>query len=424
MATFVTGFLKSFIFAQESESESDMNTDDSVSTNESLSDMNTDDSVSTTSETQYNIDETINQLSYTLRKQRLKKEPSLNQNDCYEVEKLLDMRKNNTTTQYLVKWADSEDGETFENTWENEEDISTDLIRDYHFNNQIDEHNSRLTPTNNVAHLYLRVSDKAKTAGVMSRSSSYLELGQTQQTPQSYFTNFPEGNFSLDSQKEILFKYCLEHKYKVKSIKYDDGVSARDVSKLNGLQTLISEIATGETLMFIDLTRFSRDSIGGIKILDDLHARGVRIYSVLDGMNYDTPVSRHCVRSAISGAQLESDLKSLKIRTSIQNIKNKGGFVGSKAPFGQKIAQDGHLRKLVVNQNEKNIITRIGNMVSNQNLKPSEIAKQLNDDGLTYRGKLFTQNNVKYIMSKYVPRNYSNYSKSKRNVVFMNNRWN
>jgi DNA invertase Pin-like site-specific DNA recombinase len=102
----------------------------------------------------------------------------------------------------------------------------------------------------------------------------------------------------------------------------DDGVSARNPDKLEGLQKIIKNIKARETLLVLDLSRFSRNSEIGLKILEDLNQRKVRIYSVLDGMNYDTPVSRHCVRSAISGAQLESDLKSLKIRTSIQNIKS------------------------------------------------------------------------------------------------------
>ncbi len=348
----------------------------------------------------------IDNLSNTLHRQHLKKEPKLMEKNCYEVDKLIDIRKTNDKTQYLVRWIPYDDGEDYSDSWVNEEDINSKLIRDYHLNNQVNNHNANIGSTKN-AHLYLRVSDKAKTAGIMNRFQQNQPTNSSQSS-QAYFSNFPEGNFSLDSQKEILFKYCIENSYNIKSIKYDDGISARDVSKLHGLQELVREIETGETLLFIDLTRFSRDSIGGIKILEDLHARGVRIYSVLDGMNYDTPVSRHCVRSAISGAQLESDLKSLKIRTSIQNIKSKGGFVGSKAPFGQKIANDGHLRKLVSNPSEQKIIKIIANLFVNYNSESTiinmskNIAEHLNINNLSYRGKSFTASNVKYILDKFV----------------------
>jgi DNA invertase Pin-like site-specific DNA recombinase len=398
MASYFSNIIKKMIYYAESESESDLESDDN-----SKIGMTIVEDIPETTETTMNED--ISELGNLLNQQHLKKEPTMNQKDCYEVSKLIDMRKVNNQTQYLVKWVD--DDEQFEDSWVNEEDINSSLIRDYHFNNQISEHNSQVGATNNNAHLYLRVSDKAKTNRVMNRYQ-HAQPHQTIQSAQSYFTNFPEGNFSLDSQKEILLKYCIEHNYNIKSIKFDDGISARDVSKLPALQELVREIATGETLLFIDLTRFSRDSIGGIKILEDLHARGVRIYSVLDGMNYDTPVSRHCVRSAISGAQLESDLKSLKIRTSIQNIKSKGGFVGSQAPFGKKIIQEGHLRKLTPNTREVQIIKIIGNLMGNYKENTTlknmtlEIAEHLNDNNFTYRGKSFNSNNVQYIINKYL----------------------
>jgi DNA invertase Pin-like site-specific DNA recombinase len=445
MTSYLTSIIRKMMFNNESDSESESESESSM--NEDINKKNKYDDDSSNDDSSVDMDVEINDLGSKLRKQHLKKEPTIKQKDCYEVEKLIDMRKIGNTTQYLVKWAVDQYGNTYDDNWENEENINSDLIRDYHFTNQINNHNSQVGATHNNAHLYLRVSDKAKTNRVMNRYQN-TQSHQTIQSAQSYFTNFPEGNFSLDSQKEILFKYCIEHNYNIKSIKYDDGISARDVSKLNGLQELISEIKTGETLLFIDLSRFSRDSIGGIKILEDLNARGVRIYSVLDGMNYDTPSSRHCVRSAISGAQLESDLKSLKIRTSIQNIKSKGGFVGSQAPFGQKIIQEGHLRKLVSNSNEKQIIKMIGNMLANYKKNDTikkmstEIAKHLNSNKLTYRGKSFTSDNVNYIIKKYVSVEdlkhttgnnrvrYIRYTKqvalshNKRNAAFMANREN
>jgi DNA invertase Pin-like site-specific DNA recombinase len=405
----------------ETESESESNFDSSENLSENLSENMSD---------EMDEDPVLN-----IRKKKF----NTKQKDCYEVEKLLNIRQLNNRTQYLVQWSDSEEGEIFEPTWENEENISSNLIRNYHFTNQINQHNSLIGPNTNNAHLYLRVSDKAKTAKVMNRFQNN-QPAQSSQSSQSYFTNFPEGNFSLDSQKEILMKYCVDNNYNIKSIKFDDGISARDVSKLTGLQELITEIKKGETLLFIDLTRFSRDSIGGIKILDNLHARDVRIYSVLDGMNYDTPVSRHCVRTAISGAQLESDLKSLKIRTSIKNIKNKGGFVGSKAPYGQKIVQDGHMRKLVPNPSHQHVLKIISRMLSTLTMPRhkiyDEIVNHLNENtDETYNGKNFTVSNIKYIISKCLKTsNFPSISskvsnkllsaKEKRNDLFIKNRRN
>jgi hypothetical protein len=125
----------------------------------------------------------------------------------------------------------------------------------------------------------------------------------------------------------------------------------------------------------------------------------------MDGMNYDTPASRHCVRTTISCAELESDIKSAKLKASIQNIKNMGGFVGSRAPFGYKIIRDGALRKLVKHINEQKILQIISDIIDTHKsfiYINTVIADELNDSGFNMRGKLFTSKNVQYIIKKYI----------------------
>jgi DNA invertase Pin-like site-specific DNA recombinase len=225
-------------------------------------------------------------------------------------------------------------------------------------------------------------------------------------------------------------KYCIERKLIISSIEIDDGVSARNPKKLQGLQTIISNIESGETLLVLDLSRFSRNTLGGLQILEDLHKRNVKIYSVLDGMNYDTPAARHCVRTTISCAELESDIKSAKLKASIQNIKNMGGYIGSRAPFGYKIIREGHLRKLVKNISEQNILSTLYNIdytITSNNVKPRflEISKQLNQRGLTQRGKKFTPQTVRYLIAnrhKKYQHTVENTQSKKRQQVFNNNR--
>jgi hypothetical protein len=155
----------------------------------------------------------------------------------------------------------------------------------------------------------------------------------------------------------------------------------------------------------MDLSRFARNTLGGLQILENLAQRNVRIYSVLDGMNYDTPASRHCVRTTISCAQLESDIKSMKLKASIQNIRSKGGYIGSKAPFGFKIIREGTLRKLIKNTNEQKVIemiNKVGYKTSNMGKKNlTQISEKLNSMGLRNRGKCFTSSTVKYIYNKH-----------------------
>ena len=412
-----------------------------------------------------NIDDEMIELTDTLGQTKIKDDDIEDENldkEFYCVDKLLDKRVNvKGKTEYLVKWEGD-----YDPTWEPENFINSILIRQFLLKKEIEVHNSQvkqsvgvqtnsiqiqpqsqpqgvnisisIPPVLPVAHLYLRVSDPSKTALLFSQSKQQLQAPSvstnglsstttTTQQPQqnynsyqsyqSYFGDFPSGNFSLETQKDILFKHCKDNKFLVGSIEMDDGVSARDPTKLKGLQEIIKNIQKDETLLFLDLSRFSRNTTVGIQILDDLYKRGVKVFSVLDGMNYNTPAAQHCVRTTISTAQLESDIKSIKLKASFQNIKKNGGYLGSRAPYGFKVIRECNLRKLVENSTEQNILKmikeckiKINNDIENSgNIKSkatisqinSKIANALNAKGLRNRGKPFTSQNILNLSKKH-----------------------
>ncbi len=352
-----------------------------------------------------NVDEQLDDLTTTLTHNKIVCEPKLGQNDCYVVDDLLDCRVNKKgKKEYLVSW----ENEDFEPNWEPEENINSSLIRKFHINQEVKQHNKKMKRSKGKAHLYLRVSDSSKTSSLFKQSQPTQSTQQSQPQPQSqqsYFGDFPAGNFSLESQKEMLMKYCVDNQLLISSIEMDDGISARNLSKLVGLQKIIENIKPYETLLVLDLSRFARHTLGGLQILENLSSQNIHIHSILDDMTYDTPASRHCVRTTISCAEMESDIKSAKLKASIQNIKNMGGFVGSRAPFGYKVIRDGALRKLVTHDNEQKIMQIISDVVKAKGNTPyikKLIASQLNESGFTMRGKFFTMSNVQYIIKKYL----------------------
>lgn len=395
-----------------------------------------------------NIDDEILELTDNLGQTKIKDDDIEDENldkEFYCVDKLLDKRVNiKGKTEYLVKWEGD-----YEPTWEPQDYINSILIRQFLLKKEIDSHNLELRqsvgvqtnsininpinyiipPVLPVAHLYLRVSDPSKTSSLFSQSKQQLQAPtgpsssngssstitpqqpqqQNYQSYQSYFTDFPSGNFSLETQKDILFKHCKDNKFLIGSIEMDDGVSARNPMKLKGLQEIIKNIKKDETLLFLDLSRFSRNTTVGIQILDDLYKRGVKVFSVLDGMNYNTPAAQHCVRTTISSAQLESDIKSAKLKASFQNIKKNGGYLG-RASYGFKIIRECNLRKLVENSTEQQVLKiikecQISSHTSSNSKSQikinSEIAKGLNDKGLRNRGKLFTTENISNLSKKH-----------------------
>ena len=357
----------------------------------------------------------------------------LGQNNVYLVEDLWDVRVLNGVKQYLVKW----DGYD-EMTWEPEDNINSDLIRNFLLNQQIQKHNQSLSLNHNQlqkAHIYLRVSDSSKTKKIFNHTQLTNQnfnsgFGSGSGSYQSYFSGFPEGNLSLDSQKEILMKYCLDKKLIIKSIEMDDGVSARNPLKLKGLNKIIDNIEENEILLILDFSRFSRNTQVGLDLLNKLDSKGAHIYSVLDGMNYDTPSARHCVRTTLSCAQMESDLKSMKLKATFENIKNKGGFLGKNAPYGYKIVRINGLRKLEINTYEQKNLKKIKDITikySNYRSRDQVIIDVLNKENIKMRGKPFTKQMIHNILlqNKEIENtntNTKNDQKTKRLERFTNNR--
>jgi DNA invertase Pin-like site-specific DNA recombinase len=310
-------------------------------------------------------------------------DPLLGQDNTYEVDKLLDSKIKKGNTYYLVKWQGD-----YPNSWEPEDNINTNLIRQYLLNEQIKKHNNNIVQSNTYAHLYLRVSDRSKTSELFRKTQT-----EEKSTTQSYFSAFPEGNFSLDTQKEMLMNYCIEKNMLIKSIEYDDGVSARNPLKLNGLRRIIDNIDTGEILLILDLSRFARNTQVGLELLNEIELKGAKLYSILDGMNYDTPSAKHCVRTTLSCAQLESDVKSIKVKQAIENIRKRGGYLGGTPKFGFKVIRDGTIRRLIKDDDEQQILDTISNFMFKYNdnrFKNRMISDELNNHMITYRGKKYT----------------------------------
>jgi DNA invertase Pin-like site-specific DNA recombinase len=377
----------------------------------------------------------------------------LGNNNIYPVDKLLDIRILNGKTQYLVKWEGN-----YDNTWEPEENINPSLIRSFMIDQQVINHNNQINKNtqnnknNMYAHLYLRVSDRDKTNLLFRRHNNFLQQQKPQNTQnpvdnthnlqgnfqnmsyQAYFAEFPEGNFSLDSQKDILMKYCIEKNMKIKSIEFDDGVSARNPLKLKGLRNIINNISKNEILLILDLSRFSRNTKYGIELLNELEGKGAKIYSVLDGMNYDTPSAKHCVRTTLSCAQMESDVKSIKIKNSLNNILSKGGYLGGIPKFGYKVIRDGVLRKLIKNDDEYHILNMIGEYLyqfENNRFKYRIISDKLNENNITMRGKKFTNKIITRLVKTHSIKPIETHIKVnnndthlKRQIIFNKNRKN
>ena len=202
-------------------------------------------------------------------------------------------------------------------------------------------------------------------------------------------------NYSLDKQEQECKKYCEGHDLKnicvhrVVGSARGSGISATNTYMNN----VISEMVKGDTLIVYDVTRFSRNTLNGLLLLEKMVDKGVKIRTVKEKLGYDTIYDRLAFRQLLSLAEYESDQISERIKTSVEFRQQNGIKLGS-APYGYEAYRDreGGVRKIRRSISEYKLIVCVRNMI-NDGIPIDEVVVHMNDTS-TYRGKKWTHDIV------------------------------
>ncbi len=204
----------------------------------------------------------------------------------------------------------------------------------------------------------------------------------------------------------------------------------------NSLDKLISTTSDRAIIVISDVSRFCRNVAMGIDKLNNMVAKGHKIYFIRENILIDSNGTVGLARAHLEQAQLESERISERIKRIKQFKLQNGEYLGGGVPYGLEIYinRDG-VKKYKFNDNEMNIIKFIqmarnppytsfnlnGALndilgyvspdpiillnpdgvtprdVNTDALTPSEIVALLNDYGVRYRGSAFTAAMVRNI---------------------------
>lgn len=236
------------------------------------------------------------------------------------------------------------------------------------------------------AFIYARVSSAGQNTGVPGTTSLDFQISECTQFAQ-------RNNLSvIDTYQEI--------------------GSARDVTRLTELQSLVNKVVregTVSVVIFYDVSRFTRDLLGTMDIFRRLtdKERTVKFVSATDYHNYTTGqwtahMGGHNSNfiNAILRSRAESDMISQRVRSSIA-IRRASGHIIGPAPFGKvKVVNPqtgGH--KLVNSPEEQKVIKTLHNL-RNKGMTYNEIADEMDTRRIRYRGKRpFTANIVRRLVA-------------------------
>jgi DNA invertase Pin-like site-specific DNA recombinase len=322
------------------------------------------------------VEDKLLELDVLMRQAYIQPQLNLSQKDVKKVESIIGDKNISSHKWYLVKWADGS-----EPTWEPIENVSRYTLQLYHLNKEAKEHNNSLTNPRDNAHLYLRTS-----------------------TPR-----VNDGQVSIEVQKNDLIKYCKTHNVSIGSISLDEGTSARNMKNLEGLQIILDKIQPNDVLMVWDISRFSRNSLQALHLLEELSKKKIHTFFLQENVAYNSAMNKHYIRQALSTAQLYSDSISERVKGTIEYKKSQGNHVGT-TKFGYATKKVNGIRKLVKSKKEQNTIKLIKdickeyqksyNVDKMKSYNYDDVAKLLNNSGINFRGRPFNKKNINMLTKR------------------------
>jgi len=223
-------------------------------------------------------------------------------------------------------------------------------------------------------------------------------------------SKYMEGHTSLETQEQVCRDYAEKFGYIVKNV-YSDVCSGRNMDKQYGLKKMIRNVYSGNTILFYEASRFSRNTLQALSCLDKLKKKGIYIYSISDDCGYSSNSDKYKFRLLFPKAENESDMISERVRKSVLFRRKRGDYIGN-APYGyETYLNDQGIRKLRKNKDEQFVIQFICKMI-HDNKTYCEIAEKLNEIKIDKRGYTWTNNSVSSVVKSNIKKTFVGFSKS------------
>ena len=201
---------------------------------------------------------------------------------------------------------------------------------------------------------------------------------------------------SIQTQKEMLTRYCRENGFAISEIYVDDGWSGTN-SNRPSFQRMLSDIEDGKINCVItkDLSRLGRNYLetgGYTEVYFPEH--NVRYIAVTDGVD----TAKGSTMDITPFKNLLNDMYaqdiSKKIKSSVLTRQKQGKFTGGKAPYRYKKSPDDKSR-LVIDERYAPTVRRIYGMAES-GLGITQIAKALSEEKILRPGAVAAETHANF----------------------------
>nr|WP_263326242.1 recombinase family protein [Neobacillus sp. Marseille-Q6967] len=151
-----------------------------------------------------------------------------------------------------------------------------------------------------------------------------------------------------------------------------------------------------------------------------LYYLGVKVWSVKEGELKNQEHS-DALQNFIRYWQSEGESKktSIRVKDSMRQLNEEGYYLGGSIPYGYQLVDTGEkrnskkdktIKKIVVNPKKAKVVKMMFDMIINNLMGGSTIAQELNNLGLTNRGKIWRHNTVTRMLRNPVYIGYKKYN--------------
>ena len=202
----------------------------------------------------------------------------------------------------------------------------------------------------------------------------------------------------LDIQTDICEEYSKNiFKIPESCIDYycDIGSSYNNKSKLYQLEQMMKTLISNSVILIHDVSRLGRNTFQVFSVLRRVKKLNCKIISVKDNniFGINRILDKHFYTKVVD-AEFESDMKSIKTISRIQQMKNNNMHIG-RIPFGYKLIN----KKLINNISEQNIIKTL--VSKYRELKSYKlVAEHFNKTKMLYKDRPWSSHTVSYLINR------------------------
>lgn len=212
-------------------------------------------------------------------------------------------------------------------------------------------------------------------------------------------TSAAQQELGLAAQQQQLEQFCASRNLELLQTFVDETSGATDIGDCKGLLQALAAIKGhgAGVLLVAKRDRLARDVVkSGIitRMVEDVGAKLVSAAG--EGSDGDDPASQ-LLRTLLDAVnQFERATIKTRIKAALNVKQSRGERVGA-VPVGKKVVPGSKL--LATDQDEVELLQKV-KQLRQSGLKLREVAQQLNDEGVTFRGKPLYEVKVHRLLAK------------------------